>query len=80
MHEMETIVTDVWGVFHVAQLSFTVQGMAELIKMLTGVNTPEGLCNIVLDGGPDTPTVRGGGINAVFVKLLWSLVCYTLVL
>jgi len=33
--------------------------MAEQIKMLFGVNTPEGPWNIVLDGGADPPTEEG---------------------
>jgi len=35
--------------------------------------TPGGPRNIVLDGGPDPPTARGGGstFDAAFAKLLW---------
>jgi len=35
--------------------------MAEQIKMLFGVNTPDGLRNIALDGSPDPPAERGKG-------------------
>jgi len=46
MHEMQSILTDVHGicqsVCHAAYLGFTVQKMAEQIKMLFGVNTPGG--------------------------------------
>jgi len=50
---------------------------AEQIKMLFGVNTFGGPGNIVLDGGPDPPTTRGGGFNAAFAGLLWPFVCDT---
>jgi len=46
---------------------------AEEIKMPFGMNTPRYLRNIVLDGGPDPPTARGGVFEAAFAKLLWPL-------
>jgi len=32
----------------------------------------------VLDGGPEPSAARGGGFDAAFAKLLWSLVEYRL--
>jgi len=40
--------------------------MAELMKMLFGVNTPGGSWHIVLDVGPDPPTERGRGPGIKF--------------
>jgi len=48
---------------------------AEQIKILFG-----GPRNIVLDGGPDPPTPRGGGFDAAFAKLLWPFVLFAFLL
>jgi len=45
--------------------------MAEQIKMLFGVNTPEGPWNIVLDVGPD-PSLRGKGATFKYWEPLAS--------
>jgi len=67
MYEMQTIVTDVRGdclsVCHAAQHGFAVQKTAERIKMLFGVNTLGGPWDIVLHGGPDAPTEKGGELG-----------------
>jgi len=47
------------SVCHAAHLSSTVQEW--LIKMMSGVNTPGGPSNIMLDVGPDTQWIGGGG-------------------
>jgi len=79
MHDMQTIVTDVYGVCQSVSLSLSrgstrlhCAKTAEQIKMLFGVNTFEGPRNIVLDGGPDPP--QRGGFDAAFAKILWPLV------
>jgi len=72
---MQTIVTDVCSIclsrgstrLHCAKT-------AEQIKMLFEVNTLEGPRK--LDGGPNAPQRGGGGIDAAFAKLLWSLVVF----
>jgi len=43
------------------------------INILFGVETPEHLRIIVLDGGLHHPTAGGRGFDAAFVKLLWPL-------
>jgi len=50
--------------------------MAGWIEVPFGVKTLGGPRNIVLDGGLDSPTVRGGGstFDAAFAKLLGPLV------
>jgi len=61
MHEMQAIVTDVRGVCpSVLSVSYGstrlhCAKMAQRVKILFGVNSPEGPRNIVLDGGPDPP-------------------------
>jgi len=81
MHEMHTIVTlpmiavsVCLSVCHAAQLGFTVQKWLNGSRSCLGWTTPGGLSNIVLDGGPDPSTARGGGFDAAFAKLLWPLV------
>jgi len=69
MHEMLTIVIDV----HSVSLSLSrnssrlhCKKVAEQIKMLFGVNTPDGPWNIVLDMGPDPPLRAEGGSTFKF--------------
>jgi len=64
MPEMQTIVTNVRGIYLTVCLS---RGSSRLLcakmaeHMLFGVNTPGGPWNIVLDVGPDPLTERGRG-------------------
>jgi len=64
MHEMQTIVTDDRGVCLSVCLSrgYTRLWYAKTVEVLFGVTvkTLGGPRKIVLDGGPDPPTVRGG--------------------
>jgi len=61
MHEMQPIVTHVRGICPTRGSSrLRCAKTAELIKMLFGVNTLGGPRDIVLHGGPDHPTYRGG--------------------
>jgi len=68
---MQTIVTDDRGVC-LSRGSTRLQcaKMAAPIKMPFGVNTPGGLRNIVLDGGPDLPTERGKLGNILWTPLI----------
>jgi len=62
MHEMQSILTDARGICLSVCLSSRLYcaKMVKQINMLFGVNTPGGLWIIVLDGGSDPPTERGG--------------------
>jgi len=84
MHDMQTIVTDVSGVCPSVCLSrgstrLLCAKTAEQIKILFRVDTLGGPRNIVLDGGLDPSTALGGGFDATFAKLLWSLVVHFVV-
>jgi len=64
MRQMQTIVTDVRGVcLSCGSTRLHCAKTATQIKMLFRVNTYEDPRNIVLDGGPDPPTARGGGFD-----------------
>jgi len=68
MHEMLTVITDVYSVclfvrLFVGSSRLYCTKMAKQIQMLFGMNTPGGPRNIVLDVGPDPLTERGRGLT-----------------
>jgi len=76
MHDIQTTATD----DHVCQSvclsrDFTWLRCAKTAERPVCGEDSWGPRNIVLDGGPDPPTARGGGsaFDAAFAKLLWPL-------